>query len=436
MNFQDLLRWSMRQIRTRLLESILITLGIALGVTVICSVVGLVAGYNQEMSRQMGGAQLRTFTVVPSQFNYNGSERTPLVRLGRSDEKAVTLTYKDYLTLRDAGIEGMQTVWLSRWGSDVKPNAGEQPDPQKASPEAMQKWNNENILSYRMVTPGVFKAFDLQLIKGDLIREEDIEQRRHVAVIGEKMAESMFGKTDPIGKVISLSMGQFTVAGVFRVEFDEDRPIYYHNLGMDRELNQIMFIPFFNMGSGSAGPGADLISEINCMAENGVDLKAFHGHLQQFLQKEYGEQISVIGTYSFVDEGKRTIRSIEQILGIFACAALLIAAINILNLMMARVLRRAKHIGISAAIGASRRDVFNSFITETLLLGLIGSVLGIGLSYGAAKLLGALIHMPMKVTAVTWVIGIGSALLISLISGLYPASQAARMSPAVGLKAD
>jgi putative ABC transport system permease protein len=414
------------------LESILIILGVALGVTVICSVVGLIAGYNQEMNQQMSGPQMRTFSLMSSQYSYEGTERKPLTRMGRSDEKPITLTYDDYVKLRDAKIEGLFAVWLSSWGSDFKPNRAEQPDPQKSSPEEMQKWESENMIGYRLVTPEVFQAVQVKLVKGDLIRADDVKQKRRIAVIGEQMAEQYFGSADPIGKEIHLTAGPYTVVGVVHADVDKDHPIYYQGIGMDGELNQIMYIPYFSMDQGRG----ETVSEINCMADDGVEPKIVHNRLKEFVQKQYGDRVAINGMYNFADEGKRTMRSIEQVIGIFACAALLIAAINILNLMMARVLRRTKHIGIAAAVGASRRDIFTLFMTEALLLGFTGSVLGIGMAYGATKLLESLIHLPMKITMVTWMIGIGSALFISLISGLYPASQAAKLRPAIGLKAD
>lgn len=436
MSVHDLIRWSLRQIRSRLLESILIMLGVALGVTVICSVVGLIVGYNQEMSKQLSGPQMRTFTMMPSQFGSESSERKPLARLGRTDDKTLALTYQDYEKLRDAKIEGLYAVWLNFWGTDVKPNPTQRPDPRESTHEEMSKWESENLIGYRLVTPEVFRMIGAKLVKGDLIRPDDVVQKRRITVIGEQMAEQYFGSADPIGKEIHLSAGSYTVVGVVHADVDKDHPVYYQGIGMAEDVNRIMFIPYFSMEQTLGMQGVGTISEINCMADEKVNLQTLHNRLRDYVQTQYGERAIINGMYTYITEGKRTMQSIEQVIGIFACAALLIAAINILNLMMARVLRRTKNIGISAAVGASRRDLFMLFMTEALLLGFTGSVLGVGLAYGAIKLLTSLIQLPMTITVMTWVIGICSALLISLVSGLYPASQAAKMCPAVGLKAD
>lgn len=388
------------------------------------------------MTQQMSGVQLRTFSLISAQYGFGGTERQPLARIGRTDEKPITLTYDDYVKLRDSKVEGLYAVWLSEWANDVKPNPTPQPDPEMGNEEKMKQWENENIISYRLVTPEVFRVIGVKLVKGDLLRSDDVDQKRHVAVIGETMAKRFFGDADPIGKKINLTTGQYTVVGVIHSDFNKERPVYYQGVGMDTEINQMMFIPYLSVDRPADTSDTRMISEIFCLADKEVTVKNFHTRLDEYVQSQYGNRVRIDGTFLYMNEGKRMVSSIEQVIGIFGCVALLIAAINILNLMMARVMRRAKHIGIAAAVGGSRQDIFQLFMAEALLLGLMGSVLGVGLAYGSTHLLVSLVHIPMRITVMTWVIGIGSALLVSLVSGLYPASQAAKMSPALALKGE
>ena len=87
------------------------------------------------------------------------------------------------------------------------------------------------------------------------------------------------------------------------------------------------------------------------------------------------------------------------IIALFASIGLVIAVINILNLMLARVLRRVKSIGLSIALGSSKQGVFSQFLLEAVVLGFLGAGLGIGLSFGLMKLLTRLIYLEFTLGA-------------------------------------
>ena len=120
----------------------------------------------------------------------------------------------------------------------------------------------------------------------------------------------------------------------------------------------------------------------------------------------------------------------------------MIAALNITNLMLARVLGRTRTIGISSALGASSRIIFTLFLTESLVLGLLGGLLGIllarGIVYGlevslrsASQYAGG---MNLTLQPLHFAIGLLTALGISLLFGAYPAWMAARIRPSEALR--
>jgi putative ABC transport system permease protein len=111
--------------------------------------------------------------------------------------------------------------------------------------------------------------------------------------------------------------------------------------------------------------------------------------------------------------------------------------VNTIGLLLAKFSVRASEVGIRRALGASRRDVFTQFLIETAVVGLVGGVLGLFLSYGALGLIGMsspsmknLAHMDMAMLAITFVLAVSAA----VVAGLLPTWRACQVTPALQLK--
>jgi putative ABC transport system permease protein len=136
-------------------------------------------------------------------------------------------------------------------------------------------------------------------------------------------------------------------------------------------------------------------------------------------------------------ENMRQLRSLAAGILVLASAGLVIASINILNLMLARVLRRTREIGISAALGASRRQIFRQSLAEALVLGISGGALGLPLSFGLVKLMSGIMEgLDVSVGLTGVLAGALSCIAASVIFGLYPAYLGARVIPADALRGD
>jgi putative ABC transport system permease protein len=137
-------------------------------------------------------------------------------------------------------------------------------------------------------------------------------------------------------------------------------------------------------------------------------------------------------------ESQKQLQRYALLIGILASVGLVIAVINILNLMLARVLKRTKSIGLSMALGSSRQMVFRQFMLEAFTLGIIGSILGILLSFALVevlkKALGAFFAANMLGTRV--LLGFGLGFAVSLLFGVYPAYLGSRTNPVDALRTD
>lgn len=433
MVISDLIFWSLKQIGTRLLESILIVFGIALGVAVITGVVGLVDFQSEQLKEYMKSDQFRTFRLTPVQNRYNPETiNMPLERVGEIDQEVGKLSYDDYLFARQE-LKDYAGCWLARMTGEMLSNTSPPEKTKEMSPAERDKWRKENMFEYGLVTPEVFQLFDFSLIEGSYFTFQDLEEKSKVMVIGRELAKEYFGDDNPVGKTFQLEQGSFTITGVVKLETggSEDNIMaeYIPSLGRKRDLNRKAFIPYFSYQRHD-----DLIDQIFVKAGGDVNLDNLYQRLKDYVEQYMPAGISVSGAYLSRKQMESGQMAFGRLIGFFAIAALFIAAINILNLMMARVLRRYRYIGISAAVGASRREIFKQFLAEAILLGIMGSIIGVFLGQGALYLFGRFNETAISFSLSGCLAGTGIAFLMSLVFGLYPAVQAAKIIPADALK--
>lgn len=169
---------------------------------------------------------------------------------------------------------------------------------------------------------------------------------------------------------------------------------------------------------------------------------AARDQLRTYATRRWGEGTDVRSNVAELTANLSTARNAALVTVLFASGGLVIAALNITNLMLARVLGRTRSIGISSALGASSRTIFALFLTESLVLGLIGGLLGIllarGITYGLEMSLQSASQfssgMDLTLQPLHFAIGLLTALLVSLLFGVYPAWMAARIRPSEALR--
>ena len=398
MKLGDIIFWVIRQVKTRLIESLLIVLGIGLGIAVVCSVLGLHNTFQQVSAE--AEQFYRQFSVRSIEDAYNLERDRALTLLGEFGEQGEKLKLADYFRFKEADIEGTDYIW------------------------SIEKIRDEQY-AY-MATPDVFSMAKLEIISGDIFRDSDLLNQSQVVVLGKKMAEKRFPDEDPIGKQLQLNAGNFTVIGVVQTQLDVEKTPYVTGIGATEDLDYHLYLPFFK----------DEFFELNLLAAEDVKIADYYARLKDYVSRHYENDLSVMGNLMYYQENQKGSFATGKTIAIMAIIVLLIAVINILNLMLARVFRRYKHIGISVAVGASKRDIFRLFIWEAIMLGILGSIIGILFSIGAPYLMKALINQPVQLSMLNSLIGIGVAFVTSLLFGFYPASQAAKIDPVDALRVD
>jgi putative ABC transport system permease protein len=289
------------------------------------------------------------------------------------------------------------------------------------------------IVPAQQTTPGMYSMMGDRFILGrDFLPEEGIAGKDHVAVLMNKLWKRLGSDPHIVGKQIMLDQKPYTVVGVLapgqadRLEQDLLVPLDFSPDQKNHDFHWLLVM----------GRLKDGVS----MQQAQADMDAVTAHIAQAnprSNKGWGARVEPLQNDFLGDNVKLTL---WLLLGAVGCV-LLIACVNVANLLLARGMARQREVAVRSAVGATRADVFVQFLTESLALACVGGVVGIGVGY--AMLRGLIAAMPknalpseadlslnLPVLAVT----IAATTLAGLLFGCAPAWYASRLDPAETLK--
>lgn len=447
MLFKDKLRWSIRHCRKRFFESLLIVLAIGLGVAVIVSVSSLfINALEQQRNFNVHQYEFyRTFRVQ-SGANYYAMSNVPLEVVSDRPQERLEVTLIDLKEFKTYLPEGMY-VYLENTTSlptRLIPKNEENKSPNSTTTNTAMgvRYQIGQIPSeyesiYVVGSTIDYLAFkQFELATGNWFVEADIMNKNPVMVLNHKLATRLFEDENPIGQFVPVGWNsetevQYQVIGVLAPLSEEQEQFSF------TEREEAGYVPITAMQGWINRPSGFVTDIFNIGVEPGYDLAKAYEKIKDEVQLHFGDAALVTGTYVSSQAGDQEMfNKIAIIFGIFASIGLVIAVINILNLMLARVLKRTKAVGLSIALGGSKATVFSQFLIEAMVLGLTGSIVGVTLSYGLMTLIGRISPIKIEVGISGVLIGFGLGLLVSLLFGIYPAYQGSQIDPVDALRTD
>jgi putative ABC transport system permease protein len=285
------------------------------------------------------------------------------------------------------------------------------------------------------VTPEYLEVRNYSLLEGDFISEETILGRSSVAVIGVEVADKLYGRRDGlIGETLRIEGQPFRVIGVLTPRGG----------GAFGSEDNIVNIPFSTAQSRLIQRSNDRVDFILVQAVNTDLVNQASEEISQILRARHrtdlgADDFQIFSQQDFV----ATAQSITSVLTIFlggiAAISLLVGGIGIMNIMLVSVTERTREIGLRKAIGARKRDILIQFLTESSLLSMFGGILGIGLGWSIAYIVGLIASA--NNTELIPVVGLDAILLATIFStavglffGIYPANRAANLQPVEALR--
>ena len=273
-------------------------------------------------------------------------------------------------------------------------------------------------------TPGYESIRNWTVAEGRFLQQPDIDNRSFVAVIGAEAATEMYGTTHAVGETFSLNGYTITVVGVLEAvgssaSGSNDNQILIPFTLAQRLSNQTSISSFYVSAASSAQ-----VEQAQAAVESYLE-KAF----ENYNTRSFGTQYSVFNQTEMLSTLSETTNTLTLMLGGIAAISLLVGGIGIMNIMLVSVSERTREIGIRKAIGAARGNILTQFLIESLVVSLMGGLLGLAISVVAVKALAPVLQMTLTIPVnVAWM-AIGFSVFIGVVFGMYPANKASKLRP-------
>jgi putative ABC transport system permease protein len=268
---------------------------------------------------------------------------------------------------------------------------------------------------------------NLAVTAGRFIDESDVTGREHAAVLTQKLARRLFGsQTAAVGQTIKIYGLQFQVVGTFREKQD--------SFGQSELNDETVVIPITVQKMFTP---LERIDPLYVQARLAADVPSLTGAIRSVLESRHrqGANYKVENLVDILDAAKKIGIALRVVLLLVAAIALVISGIGIMNIMLVTVTERTREIGIRMAVGASRREILQQFLTEAVMLSVGGGVIGIVAGTGVpitVDLLVSSVHIPISIASI--VIAFGVSCAVGLIFGIIPANRAAHLNPTEALR--
>ncbi|HEU5394255.1 MAG TPA: ABC transporter permease [Candidatus Methylomirabilis sp.] len=283
-------------------------------------------------------------------------------------------------------------------------------------------------------TPDYLAARDWALASGEPFTPQDQAAATKVALLGQTVAQNLFGDSDPVGQIIRIKKVPFTVLGVLS-------PKGQSPWGQDQD--DLVVVPLSTAKRRVLG-----VSQANARAVSSIMVRA----REAGLQKEAEEQVTALLRQRHRlqpdQEDDFTVRNLSEVfaaqeasarvmavlLGAIASVSLLVGGIGIMNIMLVSVTERTREIGLRMAVGARGRDILLQFLIEAVTLALLGGIIGTGLGLLGSALLARFGDWAVTVDASALLLAFFFSAGVGIFFGFYPAKRAAELNPIEALR--
>jgi putative ABC transport system permease protein len=277
------------------------------------------------------------------------------------------------------------------------------------------------------VTPAMFKIRGWKIDKGSAFSEADVRAAARMVVIGRKVADQFFYKIDPLGKYIRIENVSFQVVGVLYGEgkqVDGGDLADYVLVPITASAANLVRQPFpgnvhYVVAQGRSG--GNLNDAILDISETLRD--------RHHIKFEQPDDFRIDNLASFAETANKISAGLAALLGLIGAISLVVGGIGIMNIMLVSVTERTREIGIRMAIGAKPRDVLLQFLTEAVVICLVGGIFGIMLATGAAAAITSTGKFDVFITVQAVVVACGFSSLVGVFFGFYPARRASKLLP-------
>lgn len=392
-------------LRANKLRAILTMLGIIIGVGAVIAMISIGLGVQQKVQSSIASMGSNLLIVMPG----TGQPSSGGVRQAAGSN--ITLTKQDAQAIarQIAGI------------SYVAPSVSQQ---------FQLIYNNQN---WKTTVQGTTQEFlsvrNFSVVSGSFFSNRDDSSRARVAVLGQTVANNLFGNISPVGQSIRIGNAPFRVIGVLATKGQS-------SMGQDQD--DLVLVPLSTAMERMMG--ITYIHNISIQVESEKLIDQVQNDVTTLLRTRHRIQgnaendFNVRNLTALMEMMTETTGTITLLLGNIAAISLVVGGIGIMNIMLVSVTERTREIGIRKALGATYRNILLQFLIEAVVISVTGGLIGILLGVGGASVISMIAGWDTVISTFAIIGAFGVSVMIGVFFGIYPARKAALLNPIDALR--
>ena len=408
MNLWASARIAVRALRVNKLRSALTMLGIVIGVGAVITMVAVGSGAQARVAEQIASLGSNMIVIL------SGSSTAGGVRLGSGSQ--LTITEEDAWAIqREIPLVEAAAPSMRGGGQVVYGNLN---------------WSTQ----VQGVTPEYFVARDWGVVAGRSMTQEDVDGATKIALVGQTVAENLFGGSDPLEQVIRVKKVPFTIVGLL------DRK---GQSAWGQDQDDVILIPLSTAKKkvlGVSQANARSVGAISVRVREAAMMKEAEDQMRDLLRQRHrlqpyqDDDFWLRNLAEVLQSQEESSRVLTLLLAAIASVSLLVGGIGIMNIMLVSVTERTREIGLRMAVGARGRDILTQFLVEAVTLSLIGGVIGITCGIAGSYAIAHFAAWRTEVNPQAITLAFGFAAAVGIFFGFYPARKAAGLNPIEALR--
>jgi putative ABC transport system permease protein len=389
------------------LRSLLTMLGMIFGVGAVVAMLSITAGAQKEMMSFIDQLGVNNIIVEAREaVDRNELQQTRAISPG--------LTFRDFRAISE-NVQGLEALTPRK----------------KFKPQRVLPKTSQEPPQLVGVLPNFIDINSLKLVAGRFFTAEENTQSAPVCVLGDSAKVNLLGFDDAVGKYVKVNDVWLQVIGVLTPQASGDTDVE----GLQSlNRNNLVIAPLNSVMRRFEDNNSYLKDEIDGIYmkvtpnTDSVETANVVRAILNATHKDAGD-FTVVVPAGLLEERRRTQFIFSIVMICIAGISLLVGGIGIMNIMLATVLERTREIGIRRAIGARQGDIVRQFLTEAVLISIVGGLIGIAFGFTLSRIIATAAGWSTVVTTSSIAIAFGVSVGIGLLFGIYPAVQAARLDP-------